>query len=440
MAVTARRRKTKGCTESGLSADFTLFSHLRPLLEGFAEGGVQVRGRFGRHLQRIAEILTMHTALSNRLAQAFALVAGMALVMGAYAAEGHGEHGGGHGEAKEAKEASIKPSLKPDLKAEAKGEGKSEPKGEGKAEPKGEGKANVSMAELRDLIDQKIAEVRTRREPAPVLHVRARAPRAPRPEVHAAASPALQDPHGALLPAGGRGADAHGASPAGHDIHWAYSGDTGPESWGRLKPEFQQCMLGKRQSPIDIREGIPVQLDPIQFDYRPSGFRVIDNGHTVQVNVEPGNSIVVSGRRYDLLQFHFHRPSEERINGRQFEMVAHLVHKDLDGKLAVVAVLMDQGKMHPLVQQVWNNLPLEKNSEQAAMTQLDMNLLLPEQRQYYTYMGSLTTPPCSEGVLWMVMKSPAAMSREQISVFTKLYPMNARPIQQASGRLIKEGQ
>jgi len=236
------------------------------------------------------------------------------------------------------------------------------------------------------------------------------------------------------------GGDHAGPSAMGHDIHWAYSGDTGPESWGRLKPEFQQCMLGKRQSPIDIREGIPVQLDPIQFDYRPSGFRVIDNGHTVQVNVEPGNSITVGGRRYDLLQFHFHRPSEERINGRQFEMVAHLVHKDLDGRLAVVAVLMDQGKAHPLVQMVWNNLPLEKNQEQAAMTNLDMTLLLPELRQYYTYMGSLTTPPCTEGVLWMVMKQPASMSREQVAVFSKLYPMNARPIQSPSGRLIKDGQ
>jgi carbonic anhydrase len=408
----------------------------------------------------------MHTALSTRLIHAFALVAGMALVMGAYAAEGHGEHGAAHGEAKEAKEpkeakeASIKPSLKPDLKAEAKGEGKGKAEGDGKGEakgeskaearaepkgePRGEPKANVSMAELRDLIDQKIAEVRTRREAAPVVRIKPKAPRAPRPEMLASVGPA-NDAHGALLPNGGHGApgapDAHGAaSPAGHDIHWAYSGDTGPESWGRLKPEFQQCMLGKRQSPIDIRDGIPVQLDPIQFEYRPSAFRVVDNGHTVQVNVEPGNSIVVMGHRYDLLQFHFHRPSEERINGRQFEMVAHLVHKDLDGKLAVVAVLMDQGKLHPLVQQVWNNLPLEKNSEQGALTQIDLNLLLPEQRHYYTYMGSLTTPPCSEGVLWMVMKNPAAMSREQIQVFSKLYPMNARPIQQASGRLIKDGQ
>lgn len=413
----------------------------------------------------------MMDALRVRLAQVFTLAASMALVMGAYAADGHG-HGEPPADGADAKEASIKPSLKPNLKAEAQGgegrraEGRSderasEPRGESsrKGEGRGEGKdsrreasarsestsdarSNVSMAELRDLIDQKIAEVRTKREPAPVVRLR------PKPVIKARpAAGAANDAHGALLPqdphagpGGKAGANAHSPNPNGHDVHWAYSGDTGPESWGRLKPEFQQCMLGKRQSPIDIREGIPVQLDPIQFDYRPSNFRVIDNGHTVQVNVEPGNGITVMGRRYELLQFHFHRPSEERINGRQYEMVAHLVHKDMDGKLAVVAVLMDQGKAHPLVQQVWNNLPLEKNSEQGAMTQIDLTHLLPEQRQYYTYMGSLTTPPCSEGVLWMVMKQPAGMSREQIGVFSKLYPMNARPVQSQAGRLIKDGQ
>lgn len=380
----------------------------------------------------------MYPPLSARFAHVLTLSLGMGLVMSAYAAEGHGDAPTERAEPKE-KEASIKPSLKPDLKAEAKSTDVkgSEAKG---SEAKGEAKANVSMTELRDLIDQKIAEVRTKREPAPVVRLR---PKLAHGRKGAAEQQAMNDTHGALLPVGGAdkaGADAHAPGALGHDVHWAYSGDTGPDSWGRLKPEFQQCNVGKRQSPIDIRDGIAVQLDPIQFDYRPSGFRVIDNGHTVQVNVEPGNGIVVQGHRYELLQFHFHRPSEERINGRQFEMVAHLVHRDLDGKLAVVAVLMDQGKGHPLIQQVWNNLPLEKNTEQAGMTQMDLNLLLPEQRQYYTYMGSLTTPPCSEGVLWMVMKNPATMSREQIGIFGKLYPMNARPIQSASGRLIKDGQ
>ena len=222
-----------------------------------------------------------------------------------------------------------------------------------------------------------------------------------------------------------------------HAEHWAYQGDGGPEQWGEMKPEFAACSSGKRQSPIDIRDGISVQLDPVQFDYKPSNFRVIDNGHTVQVNVAPGNSIEVMGRRFELVQFHFHRPSEERINGRQFDMVAHLVHKDLEGKLAVVAVLLDRGSVQPIVQMVWNNQPLEKGEELPAKALLDLNNLLPAERGYFTYMGSLTTPPCSEGVLWMVMKNPVSISPEQIGIFARLYPMNARPIQSASGRLIK---
>ncbi|MES2992087.1 MAG: carbonic anhydrase family protein [Pseudomonadota bacterium] len=223
-----------------------------------------------------------------------------------------------------------------------------------------------------------------------------------------------------------------------HAAHWDYTGQGGPETWGRMKPEFSKCSTGTRQSPIDIRDGIRVELDPVRFDYKPSGFRVVDNGHTVQVNVAPGNSIEVMGRRYELVQFHFHRPSEERIDGKQFDMVVHLVHKDLDGRLAVVAVLLDRGAAQPLIQSVWNNLPLEKGDEVAARLPINLDDLLPPQRQYFTYMGSLTTPPCSEGVLWMVMKQPVPVSPEQIGIFARLYPMNARPIQSASGRLIKE--
>jgi carbonic anhydrase len=224
----------------------------------------------------------------------------------------------------------------------------------------------------------------------------------------------------------------------GHEeLHWAYEGASGPGAWGHLKPEFTKCATGERQSPIDIRDGFGVDLDPVEFDYRPTGFAVIDNGHTVQVNVGGGNSIQVMGRRYELLQFHFHRPSEERINGRVYDMVAHLVHKDADGRLAVVAVLLDRGSAHPLVQAVWNNLPLEKGESLAARGSIDLNALLPADRRYYTYMGSLTTPPCSEGVLWMVMQQPVTVSPEQIDIFARLYPMNARPIQSTNGRMIK---
>ncbi|WP_207184962.1 carbonic anhydrase [Rubrivivax gelatinosus] len=227
------------------------------------------------------------------------------------------------------------------------------------------------------------------------------------------------------------------AEPA-HDLHWSYVGEGGPSSWGALKPEFGTCAVGKRQSPIDIRGGIAVDLEPVQFDYQAVGFAVLDNGHTVQVNVGPGNFIGVGGRRYELVQFHFHRPSEERINGRQSEMVAHLVHKDSEGRLAVVAVLLERGSAQPVVQSVWNNLPLEKNEEARANTALDLNQLLPTERGYYTYMGSLTTPPCTEGVLWIVMRQPVAVSQDQIDIFSRLYPMNARPVQSAAGRLIKQ--
>lgn len=220
--------------------------------------------------------------------------------------------------------------------------------------------------------------------------------------------------------------------------HWSYEGEAGPQAWGQLKPEFDKCGSGARQSPIDIRDGIRVDLDPVLFDYKPSHFRVVDNGHTVQANVAAGNSIEVMGRRFELQQFHFHRPAEERIDGKAFDMVAHLVHKDVEGKLAVVAVLLERGGAHPLVQTVWNNLPLEKGDEVSARSTLDPNQLLPKDPRYYTYMGSLTTPPCSEGVLWMVMQQPIAVSAEQIDVFSRLYPMNARPLQQASGRLIKQ--
>ena len=230
------------------------------------------------------------------------------------------------------------------------------------------------------------------------------------------------------------------AAHAEHPPHWAYEGRGGPQAWGKLKPEFTACATGQRQSPIDIRNGLELELEPVHFDYQPSRFGVIDTGHTVQVNLAAGNAIDIGGRRYELLQFHFHRPSEERINGRQFDMVVHLVHKDAEGRLAVVAVLLERGAAQPLLQTVWNHLPLEKGEEAPARVQLDLNELLPTQRGYYTYMGSLTTPPCSEGVLWVVLQQPVQISGTQIDIFSRLYPMNARPIQQASGRLIKQSQ
>ena len=219
---------------------------------------------------------------------------------------------------------------------------------------------------------------------------------------------------------------------------WSYGGMTGPQAWGRLKPEYSACAAGKRQSPIDIRDGIALDLDPVQFDYKPGAFAIIDTGRTIQVKVAPGNAIEVGGRRYVLQQFHFHRPSEARVNGKQFEMDVQLVHKDAEGRLAVVALLLQRGAAQPLLQTLWNHLPLEKQEEVAVPTAIDLNQLLPDDRRYYTYMGSMTTPPCSEGVLWLVMQQPVTASARQIDIFSRLYPMNARPMQQAAGRLIKQ--
>jgi carbonic anhydrase len=223
-------------------------------------------------------------------------------------------------------------------------------------------------------------------------------------------------------------------------VPWAYGGEGGPARWGGLRPEYALCAEGRRQSPIDIRDGIAVDLETPVFDYRPTGFAVIDNGHTVQVNMGPGNTVQVMGRRYELVQFHFHRPSEERVNGRLFEMSVHLVHRDPEGRFAVVAVLLERGAAQAVVQQVWNNLPLEQHEALAAPDAINPAELLPPDLGYYTYMGSLTTPPCSEGVLWMVMQQPVPVSQPQIDIFSRLYPMNARPVQQAAGRLIKQSQ
>src|SRR5471030_790695 len=223
-----------------------------------------------------------------------------------------------------------------------------------------------------------------------------------------------------------------------HGTHWAYDGEDGPANWANVNIDWAKCGNGKRQSPIDIRDGMKVDLEQITFDYHPSSFNVTDNGHTVQVQVGGGNFITVQDRMYELTEFHFHRPSEERINGRGYEMVVHLVHRDGEGHIAILALLIERGKPQSAIQTVWNNLPLEKFDTAAPAIVLDPNDLLPQRREYFTFMGSLTTPPCTEGVLWLVMKEPIQASPAQMALFSRLYPYNARPTQPSSGRIIKE--
>lgn len=229
------------------------------------------------------------------------------------------------------------------------------------------------------------------------------------------------------------------AEPQEHAAHWGYSGEGAPENWHKLDPRFKQCGSGQRQSPIDIRDGIRVDLEPIQFNYQAVPFSIIDNGHSIAAAVGQGN-ITVTGKTYELFNIHFHRPSEEMINGKRYDMVAHLVHKSDGGHLAVVAVMMEKGVENRFIQTLWNNLPLEKNVVVSPPgVVIDPSVFLPAVRGYYTYMGSLTTPPCTEGVLWLVLKQPVQVSQEQIDIFSRFYINNARPVQPTFGRVIKEG-
>jgi carbonic anhydrase len=225
--------------------------------------------------------------------------------------------------------------------------------------------------------------------------------------------------------------------PEAHE--WDYGTEHGPQTWGDVKAEYATCSTGLRQSPIDIQKTQKAALPPIAFDYKPSSLRIIDNGHTIMVTYDAGSSIRVGDVSYQLKQFHFHRPSEEKIHGNAYEMVIHLVHQDAGGHLAVVAVLLELGKENALIRELWNHLPKEKEKE-SLLEGVKINAadLLPKNRGYYTFEGSLTTPPCSEGVTWFVLKQPAPISTDEVAEFSKVYPRNARPVQPLHDRIVRE--
>ncbi len=197
--------------------------------------------------------------------------------------------------------------------------------------------------------------------------------------------------------------------------HWGYSGASGPDHWSEVSAT---CGLGKAQSPIDIVAPKKEKLPSINFSYHAAPLNVINNGHTMQVNYAPGSSIERDGQTYELVQFHFHHMSENAIKGQHAPMEMHLVHKDKDGNLAVVAVMLKEGKANKEVETIWSNLPATegKENEPASVT-VDAEDLLPHKHGYYTFTGSLTTPPCSENVLWLVMEEPVTLSKEQIAKF-----------------------
>ncbi len=242
---------------------------------------------------------------------------------------------------------------------------------------------------------------------------------------------------GALMPAKATAMAESHAAAGHHEVHWSYSGAGAPSLWGDLKKQFATCKAGKKQSPIDISTVTITALPKIAFDYGISPLKIINNGHAIQANYKSGSAIRVDGKKYELLQVHFHAPSEHTIGGRTLDMVAHLVHKAADGQLAVVGVLMEKGNSNTFIDQLWAHMPAKAGpAVDVDHIIVDINSLLPANKSYYTYTGSLTTPPCTEGVKWMVLTHPVTVSAAQIAQYTRIYSGTARPVQPLNGRVV----
>lgn len=230
------------------------------------------------------------------------------------------------------------------------------------------------------------------------------------------------------------------AQEGAHPPHWGYAGEVGPEHWAEFESDFGACSSGKSQSPIDLANFIKAELPPIRFDYKPGGgYEVVNNGHAVQVNHRAGSSITVDGAVFELKQFHFHSPSENTIRGRSFPIEAHFVHADDNGNLAVLALMFEEGDDNAVLDMVWPQVPLVANTAVTLASAISATSLLRDERDYYRYDGSLTTPPCSEGVRWFVLKRPAKASAAQLrKVGEAIGQPNNRPVQALGARVVLE--
>jgi carbonic anhydrase len=227
------------------------------------------------------------------------------------------------------------------------------------------------------------------------------------------------------------------AGDHGHNAHWSYEGHGGPEHWAELDKANTVCGAGQRQSPIDIANTTSAGLEPIAFDYRSAALEILNNGHTIQVNRSEGSSISVDGEKYELVQFHFHTPSENTVGGKPYDMEMHLVHKNAAGRLAVVGMFMKAGAGNSALAKAWDHMPSHAGKpEQVASVSFNPADLLPANKTYTRFNGSLTTPPCSEDVKWFVMQEAVEVSAAQVKQFAQVVGANARPTQPLNGRFV----
>jgi len=235
----------------------------------------------------------------------------------------------------------------------------------------------------------------------------------------------------------GCGDDRPAAKDDGLDTTWGYTGDIGPSKWGSLSKAFKTCSAGREQSPVDIVGSRPRDLPEIEFSYEESPLSILNNGHTIEVEYDEGSAIAVDGRRYGLAQFHFHVPSEHEVDGTRFAAEIHLVHRDANDEIAVIGLLVEQGEENQALASAWQHLPAEaKEAESVEAEVVDAERLLPRERTFYTYPGSLTTPPCTEKVTWLIMTEPIQMSSDQLDALTEIVQMNNRPLQPVGERRI----
>jgi len=236
------------------------------------------------------------------------------------------------------------------------------------------------------------------------------------------------------------------ANPTTHEIqqhhtsHWGYTGHNAAQYWGELDEKFKMCGIGKSQSPINITDEISVttnDLNPITFNYHADAIDVINNGHAIQIDVDTHSNINIDGKHFVLKQFHFHSPSENEIKGRSFPLEAHFVHVNKNGEIAVIAVLYELGDANTALQKIFDAMPHQAGEKTPiTLDSATIDTLLPKEKAYYYFNGSLTTPPCSEGVKWMVLKSYQTISKEQLKQFTNVIEGNNRPVQPINARKV----